>query len=139
MKKILFLLATTVALFSSCSPKFYERSLSINLKSFCEDGFRITPFEYSSVGFEVIGTVSEEFYIGKPASDKDKDKVYSYYTILGTRGWDVKFSYMIEKTIASAKKMGADGLMNFEILAKYDKNNIPISYVVNGTAVDFEK
>ena len=111
MKKILFLLAMIVSL-SSCAPYFYEQSISINLKSFAGDDFSISPLEYTGEKFEVIGLIYEEF------------------------GSHRTTEYMIERAIANTKKMGANGLMKFDMVKKQTKDQT--YYVITGTAVKFK-
>lgn len=133
MRKILFLLA--MLLLTSCSNRLYEYTTAIDYSSFCQDGFRITPFEYSSVEFEVIGEIYTKIYVGKPSKD-NRHKAEKVYTKAGNYIWDVKYEYMIESSIEKAKKLGANGLMNFDISLFEDKNKS--WYTITGVAVKFK-
>ena len=116
MKNILNIMAI-IALLSSCSaPKtivIQEQSIIVDFESFTGSDFRITPFEYASSEFEVIGTIYKEFSYRRTAE------------------------YMIEETIAAAKRLGSNGLMKFDIISNFNENNLT-SYIVKGVAVRFK-
>lgn len=119
-KTFLFLVLTSLfvlANLSSCSTSkpivIQEQSIVVDYESFTGSGFRITPFEYSSAEFEVIGTIYKEFSHRRT------------------------IEYMINDAISSAKNIGANGLMKFDIKYHYDDINLT-SYVVTGVAVKFK-
>ena len=116
MKNKLFILAVTALLTSCVTPApivIQEQSIVVDFESFAGSDFRITPFEYASSDFEVIGTVYKEFSYRRTAD------------------------YMIEETILSAKKLGANGLMKFDIISHFNEKNLT-SYIVKGVAVRFK-
>lgn len=136
MKKIMFLLAMLpMMVFTACSPRYYEHSVSVDYRSFCSDGFRITPFEYSSTDFEVIGEIYTEYHNGVP-SKKDQYKFERDYRKSGNYTWKIKYDYMIENAIKKAKELGANGIMKYELTSFTNGNDS--GYIVSGIAVKFK-
>lgn len=137
MKKVLLLLIVTSAI-SSCAPVYRESIASIVYTEYTGNNFRVTPFEYASQDFEVIGSIMNEFEVGKPTNESDKDKVIER-AMPKSRSieYDIKFDYMFKKTIESAKAIGANGIMKFDWQRKTDKTGMT-SYFFTGVAVKFK-
>lgn len=120
MKKLLLILAL-IPLFAmvsltSCSTKaiiIQEQSLIVNLEKFTKDGFRIIPLDYANIEFDVVGIIHKEFSHRRSVE------------------------YMIEESIADAVRLGANGMMKFDITYHFDEKNLT-SYIVKGVAVKFK-
>lgn len=146
MKKILFLVLAS-ALFTSCAIKhpYLRYSSAIDFSKITRTGFFITESNSVSFPYDPVGSISAA--------------VESGYEILGERnlsrddiyGSSKKFKYgayknaevedAISELIESARKMGADAIINLQIVYnapisnKYGVILSPSSYVVSGMAV----
>lgn len=144
MKKILFLLAITLVM-SSCAPSYNEVVTSFVYSDYIDEGFRITPFEFASQEFEVIGDIFCEFVAGEPKNLEDVDKVVKKELLKNKRKhsnssclYDIKFDYMMDKTVKEARRIGANGIMRFNWKKITDKSGLS-SYQFTGVAVKFNK
>lgn len=120
MKKLLLILALTLPFamvsLTSCSTKtivIQEQSLVVNLEKFTNGGFKIIPLDYANKNLEIVGIIYKEFSHRRSVE------------------------YMIEESIADAVKLGANGLIKFDITYRFDEKNLT-SYVVKGVAVKFK-
>ena len=144
MKKILFLLAITLVM-NSCAPSYNEVVTSFVYSDYVDGGFRITPFEFASQEFEVIGDIFCEFIAGEPKNPEDVDKVVKKEFLNNKRKnrnpsylYDIKFDYMMNKTVEEARRIGANGVMRFNWKKVTDKSGLS-SYQFTGVAVKFNK
>lgn len=144
MKKNLFLMAITLVI-SSCAPSYNEVITSFVYSDYVDDGFRITPFEFASQDFEVIGDIFCEFVAGEPKNPEDVDKVVKLEFSKNKRkhrsssySYDVKFDYMMNKTVGEARRIGANGIMRFNWKKVADKSGLSY-YQFTGVAVKFNK
>ena len=139
MKKFLFLLAVLFVV-SSCSTSSYsEKRWSIDFREYINDpNFTINPTDIANKEFEPIGLIDLEFCGGAKVKKEHKlhvrkvtvDKWSIYYVPTLER--------MISTAVEEAKKIGANGIIKFDLIrTDKAKGSYPV-YEVTGVAVKYK-
>lgn len=127
MKKIL-LSAICCVLLSGCAKTFYSESVSmLDFRKYAEKGFIINPTS-SGVNFKPLSMINVSFTSGKNINVELKGKngiieEIDKYTnkVLGYKATPER---MMDKIVEECKKIGADGIVNFDVKrVRTDKYN----------------
>lgn len=122
MKRWLFLAIAALTM-TSCSYEPYTRCSLIDFTRYTERGFYVIPFaDFNGHNYQILSQLTLECYPGKLMSD------FNYSGNLQDATDDL---------VASAISLGANGILNFDILNfGIVKDNHP-THIVSGTAVVF--
>ena len=133
MKK--YLLLMIVVLTTSCRTYYSEQSNVLDFRKYTESGFVINPTS-SGMDFEPISMISVSFYSGEKLKGVFKNEngiINIYDKSVQTKFYCATPDRMLEKIVSECKKMGANGIINFNMKpipeAKYQ------SWEVSGVAV----
>lgn len=130
--------------FVSCSKSVYSEFVwTRDYGKYLEDGFTIIPKEInpSSTGhkFVPVSDILISFFSGKKINDELKNKkgIINKQYKTGTYSDPTIYYYateerVLDKLVEECKALGANGIVNFKILSKDQKD-----LVVSGTAVKF--
>ena len=154
MRKFLFISAVALLL-SACAtmPKraYTSYSASFDFTEFTKDGFFITEsnsvsFDYAPIG-SISGVVTSGYEVlGRDKGQKMKDDVYSQEKNEKIRYGEYKyadFRNVLLEIVESAKKLGANGIINLDVKYNpgtndiYGKEVIPSSYIASGMAIKY--
>lgn len=139
MKKLLFIFPICLLIgLSGCSPKLTPtprviEEMYFDYAPFARTGFLISPDPYPSE-FEACGEILIKV---QPAKIIKKGKqVYdavngSYFSNDYLASEDIAPEIMLKMAVDNAKKVGANALVNFKCIAKYDSyySTVLVSYV----------
>ena len=117
MRKVLFVIVAVFTL-SSCSKAIYTESVyTVDYREYINSGFTISP-TITGFNYQPISNIDVVFTPGnlaKGESDKDLEKVIPYKNYSGNkRIFAPTGKRMMDKIVSEAKKMGANGLIDFK-------------------------
>lgn len=140
MKKFLFLFAVLFTV-TSCTTTstYYERRWSIDFREYIKDpNFTINPTGISNKDFEPIGLIELEFYVGANVKKEHKDHVRKEGGRWTPKCYVPTLERMISVAVEEAKKIGANGIIKFNLIRKAKaKGSYPV-YEVTGVAVKYQ-
>ena len=154
MRKFLFI-SVTALLLSACAtmPKraYTSYSASFDFTEFTNDGFFITESNSVSFDYDPIGSISGVVTSGYEVLGKEKqgaskmgDDVYAKEKTEKVKYGEYKyadFRNVLFEIVESAKKMGANGIINLDVTYSpgtndmYGNEVVPSSYTASGMAI----
>lgn len=132
MKNVFLLI--TVVIMTSCRTYYSEQSNVLDFRKYTESGFIINPTS-SGMEFEPLSMISVSFYSGEKIDKdlKNDDGIINIYSKSAqTKFYCATSDRMLEKIVQECKKIGANGIINFNIKPIPDKYQ---SWEVSGVAV----
>ena len=121
MKNLLTILFTAFVL-SSCSLKYYESVMIVDFTKYVKEGFSIYPLgtEVKEKSYIPLSQVEVIFYDGMEGEWTKKNlSKDSYY--LNYNGFVIpKGDYIISRIVTEAKKIGANGIIDFKTFRTKD-------------------
>lgn len=138
MKKILFLLAVLFTVASCTTVNYSEKRWSIDFREYIKDAnFTINPTDISNKDFEPIGLIKLEFYVGTNVKKEHKDHVREEGGKWTAKYYVPTLERMISLSVEEAKKIGANGIIKFDLIRKNKANGSYPVYEVTGVAVKY--
>ena len=139
MKKILFLLAVLFTAASCTTVNYSEKRWSIDFREYIKDpNFTINPTDISNKDFEPIGLIKLEFYVGTNVKKEHKDHVREEGGKWTSVYYVTTLERMISLSVEEAKKIGANGIIKFDLIRKDKVNSSSRTvYEVTGVAVKY--
>lgn len=147
MKKILIAILTAVVLTScgSVKPTTSDRmvlSSVVNYQKYSEEGFLITPFEYTA-DYEAIGEMEILIIPAKVKNQGARTVNFESKTAGSTTTYiaqeNISKQEMTNIAVAKAKELGANAIAGFKIEKKYyylqSQYNNDVYYVVSGLCI----
>ncbi len=138
MKNILFLLAVLFTVASCTTVNYSEKRWSIDFREYIKDpNFTINPTDISNKDFEPIGLIKLEFYVGTNVKKEHKDHVREEGGKWTAKYYVPTLERMISLSVEEAKKIGANGIIKFDLIRKNKANGSYPVYEVTGVAVKY--
>lgn len=139
MKNILFLLAVLFTAASCTTVNYSEKRWSIDFREYIKDpNFTINPTDISNKDFEPIGLIKLEFYVGTNVKKEHKDHVREEGGKWTPVYYAPTLGRMISLSVEEAKKIGANGIIKFDLIRKDKVNGSSRTvYEVTGVAVKY--
>jgi hypothetical protein len=139
MKKVVkgFLFAFLLLALGACSSKYAEYSYVSDYTKYVQSGFFIYPVgtDVKEASYIPVAEIQMTFYTGK----KTKNVTMSDLSTIKLSNGDIVYvptiDHATEKMVESAKKYGANAIVNYQVIANRTSGGGIISYRAKGVAV----
>ena len=135
MKNILYPIIIILALFGCTRDMYTESVYVVDYREYTKDGFTISP-TVTGFNYQPISNIEVVFTVGKLRKGETAENLrlivpYEGYTGKTNNEYAPSSKRMMDKIVSEAKKMGANGLIDFK--TTYNARNR--AWVASGIAV----